>query len=360
MERTILYFENERKDCLYNAQVLHVIRQMYPDAFVTVVSAGHFTDDGSLIEMSSEKRSEEYERCGADLILSLPAASSLGGYGQKELAGAALVQRLRVPEKIIIPCTANAGQTLEECEKALRSYAMLMFKEQPDYRASLKRYLDQDMSFRDAQVRAVCDVVPDAASVLSCPENRAALWLLFAFLQLYYMAKTQFIPAPACTSGCTDPAGKGLFEKTAAAKLKEVLSASTTESLIDISGSTPSMAEALKQKEDEIFSLESLEEIARLMPPGSQERTTLFLLKAILGVRKIYMQISALHEYVPYCHISAVKAAKSGQFRQMAEKTWVPFVGDHDPQEKVEKDYSYLLLIDQKAASLCSPASRLS
>lgn len=383
MDRMNVVFENENRDPLYHSRVLQEIRQRYPESFVVMIHAGFFTAAGDLIVPSCRIRSEEYRKQGADLILSLPVASSLGGYGQKEFAQAALVQRLRISERIIMPCVPSAGQSLKDCEDVLRSCAMLMLQEPGDYRSRLKGYRDQDLPFREAQVKTVCDAIPEAGALLCCPENRAALWQLFAFLQLYYMPHVEFIQAPSPAAGpapdsnsanevafdqvheaaheaalemALDPSSMQddlrHFENVSAARIKELLSSCTLEKLIDISGSTEQMAKTLIQKKEEIQSLDSLQQISQLLLPGSLERIQLFLLRAILGVRKIDMQICGLHEYVPYCKIASENPQKSTQVRQMSEETWVPFTGAHDPDQKVRENYQYLLRIDEMADAL--------
>ena len=365
MERTVFYFENENESCLYNAQVLRLVRQLFSDTFVVMVSAGQFTSGGSMLTPARMERSEEYMKSGADLILSLPVTSILGGYGQKEIAGAALVQRLRVPERIVVPCIPAEGQTLQDCEDCLRSCAMLMLREPPGYRSGLQGYLEQNMPFREAQMRAVCDVMPEATAVLSHSVNCAALWVLFALLQLYYMAEVEFIHAPQMHPGGPCDVGTGLFhekcrtwcfedasERYMKGKIREILTSGTQEQLIDISGSTPQMVSVLIQEKDTIWSLDSMEQIAQLLLPESLERIHLFLLKMILGIRKIYMQICSLHVYVPYCHVWAENPEKHTQIRQLAEKSWVSFAGKNYPEQKKREEYHYLLDIDERAEEL--------
>ena len=368
MDRTVIYFENEDKNCRYNAQVLQKIRHLYPDAFIIMISAGIFSSSGCMIMPDCRECSDIYMKVGTDLILTLPVASTLGGYGQKEFASAALVQRLRVSEHIMVPCSPPEGQSLKECEESLRSYAMLMIQEKTDYRARLSEYLDNHMSFREAQIHAICDVVPGAKIVLSSSENQAALWLLVALLQLYYIAHVEFILAPeaipapeavlASGQECSFTAPKNpiRFNEAAAWAIKDVLAECSPEALIDISGSTTSMVATIMQQKDYIQSVNSLEQIIELLQSDqSLERIRLFLLKSILGIKKIYMQICGLHEYVPYSYIAARNPEKDTMIKHLVDNSWVPLVSAHEPDytnNNTERDYSYLLQIDQKAADL--------
>ena len=100
--KTIIYFENEELPFRQNIRILESIRQLYSNESIIMVCAGDFSACGTLLEPSGRERAAGFVKAGADLVLSLPAASVLGGYGKKEFAGAALIQRLRVNEQLVI------------------------------------------------------------------------------------------------------------------------------------------------------------------------------------------------------------------------------------------------------------------
>ena len=349
---TVLSFENEELSCLSNTRMLEKVRQSCPDDLVILVSAGDFSSGGSLLTPFCEERAKAYVKAGADLVLSLPVASVLGGYGKKEFAGAALAQNLHAPDfRIVIPCVPAAGQTLKDCEKKLRSFAMLMFQERSGYRSTLTKHLTE-MPLREAQAQTVCECFPEAAEFLFCPENRQALWLLDAMLQLYYMPKTQFIAVEKGEAFVEDRGHTIPFENNAAAKAAAFLESCSPEQLIDISGSTTQMVERLLEKKADVLSAGSLKEIADLLKPAPEDRSRLFLLKMILGIRKIQMQICGLHTYVPYCHVCACNPDRLDQLKQLEEISWIPFIGGQLKAQKAKEDYSYLLEADRKAGEL--------
>ena len=304
------------------------------------------------MEHSGRERAAHYVSSGADLVLSLPVAAALGGFGKKEFANAALVQRLRSSERLVIPCVPVHGQTPEDCKKQLRSCAMLMFREEGDYRRKLTGKLNEGMAFRDAQFKTVCDCFPQAQELLSFQENRNALWLLDSMLQLYYMPKTEFISVSDTGSDTPDRMENDRLDRIIASKTAQLLSECSEEDLIDISGSTTQIVADLFEKKESIQASASVQQIIQLLAPASPDRVRLFLLKAVLRIRKIYMQICGLHEYVPYCHAAAADPAKAGLIEQLSEGSWVPFVGEDGAPQKVADDYYYLLEADKKAEDL--------
>ena len=347
----ILYFENEACSAFCHTLVLREIRQIYPEEYLIMISAGDFSAEGVLTETAEKTRAAEYIKEAADLVLSLPTASILGGYGKKEFAMAALAQRLRMSDHLLLPCTPLPGQSLKDCEKSLRALAMSMFKEEHGYRNRLQEHLHAEMPFRQAQIQAVCDGIPEAEALLSLQENRHALYLLDAMLQLYYMPQIEFIAAPAWNPGKEMHTGRDLFEKRAVLEIAELLTAGTPEILVDISGSTTQMVTALFEKKEQIQAAGSLEQVLELLQPAAKDQARLFLLKAILGLRKIYMQICGLHVYVPYCYAEEKNLQKENELQQLKEASWVPII-QPGMQLKEAEQYFYLLQADQKAKEL--------
>ncbi|MBQ9031384.1 MAG: nucleotidyltransferase family protein [Parasporobacterium sp.] len=387
MPKTIICFENEERSCLYNSQVLQQIRTCYREELLVMVGAGEFSACGTPLTPGCRDRAGEYVKAGADLVLTLPAAGILGGYGKKEFAGAALVQRLRTNEQLIIPCEPGPGQSPADCGKELRSIAMLIFREGNGYRGRLKEAFAEGKSFRDAQYSAVCDCMPEAREILSRQINRHALWLLDSMLQLYYMPRREFIAVQGQEPGGKDAgfsgkssgssgkssgsSGEGsekqresertadlqqkaAFEQRLALKTAELLAEGSMDRLIDISGSTTQMAEALFENQERIRSADSLTRIAEMLRPAPVDRVRLFLLKAILGIRKIHMQICGLHEFVPYARVCAENPEKADLLKQLEERSWVPFVREKEPYPEEAGNYGYLLEADRRAGELAA------
>ena len=390
--RTLVCFENEHRSCLTNTLTLQQIRRLCPDDRIIVICSGDFSANDTLLLPFSRARAQEYVKAGADLVLSLPVASLLGGHGKKEFAQAALAQNLRIENllsedprsetshndnllselprsetihseglHILLPCTPLPGQTLVDCEESLRSLSMLMFSEKSDYRRRLSIYLET-LPFRDAQLRTICECSPESAELLSSPENRHALWLLDSMLQLYYMPKIEFMPAPDFTaseqpavSHESTRAAAARFDQTAAAKVAALVADISPDQLLDISGSTPQMADALLDQKDIVLSARSLEQIVSLLSPEPSDRARLFLLKAILGIRKIHMQICGLHTYVPYCYVIAHNPAQESFLNDLEQTSWIPFLDSPAQSFPAQTAYPYLLQADKKAEELISP-----
>ena len=346
------------------ALLIRKIRTLYPDEFLLMVSAGDFSASGQALPVSAAERAAVCRENGVDLVLSLPTASVLGGFGKKDFASTALVQRLHSADILILPCHPLKGQDAASCEKILRACSMIVFRERPDYRRCLADYLKNKMPFRQAQIRAVCDCVPEAAELLAFPENRHALRILDAMLQLYYMAAVEFLPVTdqelqsadaggAGNSSSSQAARQDLFDKNAADALKELISSCTPADLLDISGSSEQMIKALYDKADVIRSENSFRRIIELVCPADTHPDTLrlFLMKVVLGIRHSSMQICSLHIYVPYCHVLAWNPEKQAALDETEKTSWVPFVTTGG-LDQIESEKRRLLEADEKAAQL--------
>ena len=86
--KTIICFENEELSFHNNIWIIKKVRKLYQDDYFIVVSSGDFSSGGELLTPSCKERSDTYVKNGADMVLSLPTASVLGGYGKKEFAAA--------------------------------------------------------------------------------------------------------------------------------------------------------------------------------------------------------------------------------------------------------------------------------
>ena len=358
MRKISVLLENEEGSVLYNSKAIEWIRNDCPEDFIILVSAGDFTAGGQLLSPSCSVRAGEYVKAGADLVLSIPVASALGGYGKKEFASAALVQNLRICDRLMIPCRPLQGQTPDECGNMLRSVAMFMLKEEGDYRSELTENMKTGMTLRQAQVRVISERIPEAKELLAFHENRSALWILDAMLQLYYMAPVTFFQAPAygasdekisSDGSATGTVEAAQFDRIIAVRTARLLENATLQSLMDISGSTTQMVQALMDNKERIIAAESLEEILQLLRPAPSDRVRLFLLKAILGLKKIHMQICGLHTYVPYCHVDAINPEKADLAREVQENSWVPFVKEGSQIPKAAQDYYYLIQADNES-----------
>lgn len=365
-----------------------VRRENRPD-FLTVIGEGDFRADGSPTEYSAKERAAGWMEAGADLVLQLPVFSILGGYGKKDFAAAALMQRLHSVDRVILPCRPLPGQTVQECGAMLRKCAMLMFREHPDYRKRLQENLRGRTSFLKAQMEAVIFCIPEAEELLRFPENRQSVCMLDAMLQLYYIVQTEFmavdkfpgradadtmtgrtavgampgqaaadtmpgrtaadcLPGPAVSMAedggkrmefladrlpepAVGMAGMRRPEQTGRAlaeEWKRALEHQSRDSLMNISGSTEKAVSRILSLSGEIEEKEYFEEIVELMEDvfPNTDMARLFLLRILLNIRHSDMLISGLHTYVPYCLVSEQRAEKPDEIRRIEETAWVPFV----------------------------------
>ena len=89
------------------------IREKYPSDTLVMISAGDFRSDGIAFGVRARDRAGYQMEAGADVILSLPAASVLGGFGKKNFASAALIQRLHAVDRNSLSFPAAGGASAE-------------------------------------------------------------------------------------------------------------------------------------------------------------------------------------------------------------------------------------------------------
>ena len=337
------------------------IREKYPSDTLVMISAGDFRSDGIAFGVRARDRAGYQMEAGADVILSLPAASVLGGFGKKNFASTALIQRLHAVDRILLLCHPLPGQSVDECAKELKACAMAVFREGTVYRSRLQEALLQKLSFHEAQMRAVICCMPQAEKLLAYSENRKTVRILDTLLQLYYMVETEFldvreISGKETEAGSSDgwlPERKA-FETKAAEELKKTLSRKTSASLRDIAGWTDGMIEALYPEPEWLRKADSLQEIAEKLAAYTMntDSARLFLLRTILMITQSNMQINALHLYVPYTYVLGMDPEKETELGKIREASWVPFISSGETDPSVQEQYPFLLQIDQRTDKL--------
>ena len=313
--KTIVYFENENTGMESTVRQISRIRQIHPADTLVVLSAGDYHSDGKPCAISARERAKLQAEAGADLILSLPAASVLGGYGKKNFASTALIQRLHCVDRIVFPCSPLSGQAVDSCVEILKRTAMTIFRESPQYRRKLQTLLQEHMPFQEAKIKAAASCVPDAAALLAFPENRHVVLLLDAMLQLYYMADTEFLDlreimqhagistqtasvvSSSVPFSLSDKRGvsassslpdkrRDSFEQNAARALKNLLPVTSPGWLRDIAGCTDAMVRMLCKEPDRFLDAATFSEMAGILCSASlsAETARLFLLRMILQI----------------------------------------------------------------------------
>ena len=372
-------------------------REIQPEA-LTVISDGDFFSNGKAVDTSAARRAGRWKEAGADLVLQLPVSSILGGYGKKDFAVAALIQKLHSVERVVMPCRPLPGQTKEECEALLRKCAMLVFREHPDYRNQMKENLRLRKSFLQSQMEAIIYCIPEAEQLLRYSENRQSVSMLDAMLQLYYMVKIDFYAPGADIDDnhkMEDPIREEKAESTAAEnkeeptrstdiedleisrkpllqenteqrlaafnhhaaeRFKNLLEVRPKEYLMNISGSTETFVGKMLELAEVIREKNSFQDILETVEPvfPNKDMARLFLLRALLNVRNSDMLISGLHTYVPYCLLLAEREEKPEEIKKIEEASWVPFVRVPDKgQENLSDDAIRILYaMDQRVGGL--------
>ena len=399
--KTIVYFENENTGMESTVRQISRIRQIHPADTLVVLSAGDYHSDGNPCAISARDRAKLQSEAGTDLILSLPAASILGGYGKRNFASAALIQRLHCVDRIVFSCSPLSGQAVDSCAGILKHTAMTIFRESPKYRQELQSLLQEHMPFQKAQIQAAASCVPDAASLLADPENQYTILLLDAMLQLYYMADTEFLDlreltpqtenriqsasavCPSVYPSLTDQRGDSSstsfswpdqrgdsssalssspdkrrvsFEQNAAQAVKKLLPVTSPGWLRDIAGCTDAMVQMLCKEPDRFLDAATFSEMTAILCSASlsAETARLFLLRMILQITHSTMQINALHLYTPYCYVHAFNEAKQEQLDAVEKNSWVSFLREGDADILHGEQYSKLLQADRKAELLCA------
>ena len=356
------FFENGDADREKAVRQTAWIREKYPSDTLVMISAGDFRSDGIAFGVRARDRAGYQMEAGADLILSLPAASVLGGFGKKNFASAALIQRLHAVDRILLLCHPLPGQNVDECAKELKACAMAVFREGTVYRSRLQEALLQKLSFHDAQMKAVICCMPQAEKLLAYSENRRAVRILDTLLQLYYMVDTEFLDVREISGGETGvdtaaarwPAELTAFEIRAAEELKKALGRKASASLRDVAGWTDGMIAALYPEPEWLRKAESLQEIAEKLADYTMntDSARLFLLRTILMITQSNMQINALHLYVPYTYVQGMDPEKKTELGKIREASWVPFISSGETDPSVQEQYPFLLQIDQRTDKL--------
>lgn len=135
--------------------------------YTVIVMSGNFVQRGSPALLDKHKRAEAALRCGADLVLELPtlyAASSAEYFGAGSVA---LLDKLGVITHLCFG--SECGDT-----SLLTQIAEILVKEPPEYSSTMKRLLQQGLSYPNARTWALMQNYPflcDHKKVFSSPNN---------------------------------------------------------------------------------------------------------------------------------------------------------------------------------------------
>ncbi len=203
---------------------------------VAVLMSGDFTQRGEPALLDKWTRAEAAVRCGADLVLELPAVFACSSAEHFAFGGVGILEGLGVLEGISFGVEADPPE-------ALMPVAELLAEERPEFQDNLREGLSDGMSYAAARSRAVRDLAGSAAAqLISQPNNILAIEYLKQIIRRSSGLKPLMIRRKAAGYDNADYregiAGAGWIRETirGGAELKE-LSGIYPEKLKDLYGS---------------------------------------------------------------------------------------------------------------------------
>lgn len=160
-----------------HAYLLHQVREKVgPEAGIVCVMSGNFVQRGEAALLEKHVRAEAALRCGADVVLELPVACALSSAEGFARGGVYLMQQSGCITHLAFGSECGDISALERVAACLDSEA---------YRAGLRRFLDEGMSFaacRQAVVRGILG--NEDAALLDGANNNLGVEYLKAVRQL--------------------------------------------------------------------------------------------------------------------------------------------------------------------------------
>ncbi|MBQ3390628.1 MAG: nucleotidyltransferase family protein [Firmicutes bacterium] len=155
---------------------------------VAVVMSGDFVQRGEPALLDKWTRAEAALRCGADLVLELPAVFACSSAEHFAFGGVGILEGLGVPDGISFGAEADLP---EELEKA----AELLAEEPPAFQESLKNALSEGLSFAAARSRALKETAgAETEELIRQPNNILAVEYLKQLRRRDNGMKTLMIP----------------------------------------------------------------------------------------------------------------------------------------------------------------------
>lgn len=155
--------------------------------------SGNFTQRGEAAIQNKLVRAECAVRAGADVVVELPLPFSVGN--AELFAKGALKMLAAVPQIKQLAFGVECGK-----KEDFYALARLLNDEPPEYKASLKKYLSQGLSFAAAREQALKEYLPDADERLFTSPN-CVLGLEYTRAILSLGAKIEILPLPRTGAG---------------------------------------------------------------------------------------------------------------------------------------------------------------
>ncbi len=152
----------------HNGHLYHLetVKERTKADYTVVVMSGNFVQRGAPALLPKHTRAEMALKCGADLVLELPAYYAAGSAEFFAAGAVALLDRLGMVDFLCFG--SECGQT-----RPLMEIASILAEEPPEYGASLRRHLKEGLSFPRARAMALTEQCPSLADteLLSSPNN---------------------------------------------------------------------------------------------------------------------------------------------------------------------------------------------
>ena len=169
--------------CEYNpmhAGHMHHIsetRRLTGCEYVVCIMSGSFTQRGEPAVFDKFSRTRAALVGGADMVIELPTLFACASAEKFALGGVYIADRMNIVDCLSFGC--------EDADvDSLKRLAAMLCDEPAPYRAALRRFLDEGMSFPSARVRAVRELFPDTAGLLASPNNILAVEYLKALRRI--------------------------------------------------------------------------------------------------------------------------------------------------------------------------------
>lgn len=159
-----------------HAYVLSKASEIAPDGVVVILS-GNFVQRGHPAVMDKWRRTEAALRCGADLVIELPAVFALAPAQRFALGGIALLHSMGVVTDLLFGAETDRLDTLT-------SVSHILEKEPPEFSGKIKEKLSLGVNYPTARECALKELFPGGGNLLSTPNNILGVEYQRALLRL--------------------------------------------------------------------------------------------------------------------------------------------------------------------------------
>ncbi|MBD5150247.1 MAG: nucleotidyltransferase family protein [Oscillibacter sp.] len=200
-------------------QLGEVRRRLGEDTAVIACMSGNFVQRGDFAVLDKRARAEMALRGGVDLVLELPAPWSAAGAERFAQGGVAVLAAAGVVTHLAFGCECGVPEPLQAVSDCLDSDA---------YRAGLRRYDNEGVTFAAARQAVVRDLAGAAAECLSSPNNALAVEYLRALKTLGASIEPLALPR----IGAAHDSGEESEYSSASAIREKILAGGDWESML--------------------------------------------------------------------------------------------------------------------------------